>query len=536
VARPPPGVTVFANRGLGGVGLLLPIEDDDDDAFTFTAQFTKPLGQRLGIDVLSCRADSSKLVVQNVAKGAAVDTWNINNHREHNLRPGDYIINVNGTGDFSQMMEELRMASELRISVLRRKVSGLTTLEHLQQPVGDTAATAPKAKAGKGKQVVGQGAPPVAIEGGGLAQTLALHNTPAPGEADPRVPSRGLPNTLPEHYKARLGMGEDTKTPPGLAANSRAPLDVADESLGDEPFCFEVYVDKPTGMKLGIEVMLVTGNRVGGLVVDGISPGGCVDAWNRQSQPPYQVQSGDFIVQVNGIGRSHAFSKLAEEFAKDRPSVSFTVQRGPREILEQLRVKQRQVATASPQALGVTQQTGAGGPRRAAQAAAATAAAAAVDLGLVPAPGLATAGVAPWAAAVQAAAAASFAAAKSVQPVPKQGGLAKAMAGVQPPQAPGVAYMPLPVGPVPADPAEHQAKAAVAAEDADVDAPSSVADTTNVEDQLQIAKLFERMLLLDDGDYARLLRAALKERPWLQAPIEKALEQWKTRGSGQRPS
>jgi len=91
---------------------------------------------------------------------------------------------------------------------------------------------------------------------------------------------------------------------------------------------FEVELDKPVGAKLGIDVMLVSGNGQRGLVVGSVLEGGCVDLWNRCHEPPNQVQRNDYIVQVNNIGAENGLTKMAEEFATDRCICRFTIQRG----------------------------------------------------------------------------------------------------------------------------------------------------------------------------------------------------------------
>merc|ERR1719401_187019 len=76
--------------------------------------------------------------------------------------------------------------------------------------------------------------------------------------------------------------------------------------------------------------MLVTGNMAcEGLLVERISEGGCVDAWNQRSLLPRRVQPGDLILQVNGISQSP--SKMVQEFAcGDNSQIHFVVQRKTR--------------------------------------------------------------------------------------------------------------------------------------------------------------------------------------------------------------
>mmetsp|Transcript_70994 Transcript_70994/g.141004 ORF Transcript_70994/g.141004 Transcript_70994/m.141004 type:complete len:1027 (-) Transcript_70994:221-3301(-) len=96
---------------------------------------------------------------------------------------------------------------------------------------------------------------------------------------------------------------------------------------GNKPLTFDVEIEKEVGMRLGIDLMLLTTSGVNSFVVQHIAEGGCVDLWNQQSMPPYQVCPGDYIIQVNGFTVWDNFPRMAGELAPDCWQVCLTVQR-----------------------------------------------------------------------------------------------------------------------------------------------------------------------------------------------------------------
>lgn len=118
----------------------------------------------------------------------------------------------------------------------------------------------------------------------------------------------------------------DGGTPPVLASTD----------VGGQPVFFEVDLEKRTGEKLAVDVMLVMGNKVSGLVVERVDEGGCMHRWNTNSNSPYKVQSGDYIVQVNGVAGWQNLQRMAEELLGDKGHLRLVVQRSPQSTLQRV--------------------------------------------------------------------------------------------------------------------------------------------------------------------------------------------------------
>lgn len=275
---------------------------ENSGSFTFDVVLQKTDGARLGIDVLrNTVTDHGGLIVKRIIKGGIVDLWNESNPDSPSIRADDCIIAVNGvTADFQKMMEELRAKIELRTTVLRRgSIPNATSAAPATEPnvPGDGIVTGAPSPPGAPPQVapaISQGPAPKAEAMGPQSQRQA-----APC-ASPN------PNAGPE---TGIGMSPPEASQPMLR--------------------FDVELDKKSDRRFGIDVMLVTGSTVCGLVVERVLNGGCLDLWNQRSRPPYRVQAGDYIVQVNGLANWHSFARMADEFCRDRRQVRFTVQRGP---------------------------------------------------------------------------------------------------------------------------------------------------------------------------------------------------------------
>merc|ERR1712227_63128 len=97
---------------------------------------------------------------------------------------------------------------------------------------------------------------------------------------------------------------------------------------GSKPLCFDICLKTAVRKRVGMDVILVSGNQYSAFVIDSVQEGGRLDRWNQSSEPPYQAQTGDCIVQVNGVDSSQTLSKMAEEFAQEHQEVNFTVLRG----------------------------------------------------------------------------------------------------------------------------------------------------------------------------------------------------------------
>jgi len=90
---------------------------------------------------------------------------------------------------------------------------------------------------------------------------------------------------------------------------------------------FDVTIERERNSQLGINLMFLSSINVSGLVVQSLTEGGCMDLWNKRSSPPYVVQAGDWIVQVNGRTALEQFPQMADEFARQDCLIIFTVQR-----------------------------------------------------------------------------------------------------------------------------------------------------------------------------------------------------------------
>lgn len=274
-------------NSLGGRGDAAAQPESTAGQYTFKVTLHKPEGARLGVDVLPSKVTGiggfGGLTVKRISPGGVVEAWNLANRESYQVKAGDNIVQVNGVmSEFAQMMEELRMQKDLRIVVLRR-------------PGAQTGPPAPPAMPA-------------------LADTA--FNTPGPPSRDARGPG---PGALPSSGLAQALAGAGSV--PNNAGNMGGP------DSDRELMRFDVELEKAPGTRMGIDVMLVTGNGLYGLVVERVAEGGAVDLWNKRSRTPYRVRLGDCIVQVNGIGNWDNLAKMAEEFTRDCRHVRFTVQR-----------------------------------------------------------------------------------------------------------------------------------------------------------------------------------------------------------------
>lgn len=265
---------------------------------TFEALLYKPPGAHLGIDVLTYK-EFPGLSVQRISKGGVVDAWNSTSEEPFIIHPGDAILRVNGImNDAGLMMEELRARTDLHITVAPKAAPTITTGS---SAVRGQVSSQPDWRKTAGTHRNDSSSPP---------------NAP-PGQAAVVAPrwARNFAEAKPQndqHFEAQLSGSE------------------AAGAGGDgQYFVFEVEIEKPPGAKMGIDVMLVTGHGLCGLVVEKVNEGGCVDLWNKQSEYPRLVQPGDCIVSANGISSWKDLARTAEEFASDAPRIRFTLQRSP---------------------------------------------------------------------------------------------------------------------------------------------------------------------------------------------------------------
>eukprot|EP00747_Dinoflagellata_sp_TGD_P165536 gnl/TRDRNA2_/TRDRNA2_186923_c0_seq1.p1 gnl/TRDRNA2_/TRDRNA2_186923_c0~~gnl/TRDRNA2_/TRDRNA2_186923_c0_seq1.p1 ORF type:complete len:663 (-),score=97.78 gnl/TRDRNA2_/TRDRNA2_186923_c0_seq1:14-2002(-) len=255
-----------------------PASAAQESQFSFEVKLQKPDGASLGIDVLPVTLrDVRGLALKQISRGGLIDTWNHAHNQGPNVCPGDCIVRVNSImGDFMPMMEELKTGRDLTITVLR----GAQMMPvHLSTP----ASAAPTAGG-------------VPVPGASLARSGA-----EVGPSQQRV--------MPMQHHA---------------AGQLTP--------GEERIRFSVNLEKKAGTRVGLDVMLFTGNGLYGLVIERVAEGGCIDEWNKMSQDPYRVQVGDCIVQIGDCpvetsGASTAV--LAKELSPESTKVSFVVQRNP---------------------------------------------------------------------------------------------------------------------------------------------------------------------------------------------------------------
>lgn len=274
----PPPTQPLEILGLHGGGASTKPGPEMDGDYSFDVLLVKPDGARLGVDVLPAKlGDLGGLAVKRIAKGGVVDAWNQMNHEPLRFRVGDLIVAVNDlSNDLTLMMGELRAQNELRLVVHR--TFGTAQLEAVD--------------AGQALQGASRVGPPA---------RPALVDAPAPPET-------------------RLG----TRPVSGVAL----PMDLMTLSTAN-PISFQVEFDKHAGARLGVDVMLVSSAAFSGLVVERIGEAGCLELWNQGSRPPYRVQRGDYIVQVNGIASWQDVSMMARELARASGRLRLTVQRGP---------------------------------------------------------------------------------------------------------------------------------------------------------------------------------------------------------------
>jgi len=336
--QPPSGCTADVPSG----GSLQALPDSPSGSvtgqFTFEVVLLKPSGTRLGIDVCPVRLlGPVGLSVKRISQDSVVADWNASCQEELAIRVGDCIISVNGIAlEYKSMMEEMRYQQELRIVILRRSAD-------FEEPPGFTGTALASVAGCRTAPALANGALPV--QGGAR---LAL-----PGAAGARGDASGAPlaPAVPSRSSAegaRDGvLVQEMSVPTDAAAQCPVPRSLGgsvDGGVGDGQLLrFDVELRKDTGVRLGLNVMLVTGGGISGLVVECVSEGGCVDLWNKRSQLPRRVLPNDYIVQVNGMKSWHNLARMAEEFARDCRHVTFTVQRGAHRVLQHEAV-QRQLA------------------------------------------------------------------------------------------------------------------------------------------------------------------------------------------------
>ena len=260
------------------------------EGFTFEVTLHKPYGAYLGIDMLPA-PEVACLMVKQVFQGGVVFAWNSQcEGNAFTIQPGDYIVRVNSVfSDIKAMMEEMRAKSELLVTLMRRRTS---------EAAGSamSTSTASRKLGGKG---------------------FASRSVPMPD-------ALSMPSSRLQQLGGASEMDYSTGTPWQEESQS---LRGQPPALPGQPFTFQVDIEKPLGRKLGVDVMLITGQGSCGLLVGQVAPGSYVDQWNKRNQWPLQIQKGDLIVAANGINAWTSLPRMAQEFDVDVQRVCFTVQR-----------------------------------------------------------------------------------------------------------------------------------------------------------------------------------------------------------------
>eukprot|EP00450_Noctiluca_scintillans_P004406 CAMPEP_0194487638 /NCGR_PEP_ID=MMETSP0253-20130528/7856_1 /TAXON_ID=2966 /ORGANISM="Noctiluca scintillans" /LENGTH=702 /DNA_ID=CAMNT_0039327889 /DNA_START=63 /DNA_END=2168 /DNA_ORIENTATION=- len=289
-------------------------------------------GMRLGIDVLpvnlapslNCRG----LNIQKVTSNGAVAMWNVSQGPGRSIKPEDCIINLNNiVDDIAAMMKELQTRREFKLEILRQggalaqphDVRAITIgpKQPPERPWFQRDATEPQSRP--------QTIPPKSA-GCALSHPVGAKMGPPPRRSGMEIPEPSA-EPLAEADLCDLPAlaGADDGHMSMHSLQSRRP------SAKGQQLTFDV--EKPVGVRLGIDVMLVTGSSLCGLIVERVTPGGCVAEWNKRSSSRRRVQPGDYIIQVNGIGSWHNVGRMAEELRSESRYARFTVQRGVRKHL-----------------------------------------------------------------------------------------------------------------------------------------------------------------------------------------------------------
>lgn len=129
-AVPPASQLAMARRGKGhgGDGQARRQGQGSDQPLTFEVELDRASGTRLGIDVMFVTGSGlCGLIVERVAEGGAVESWNQRSRPPYRVQAGDYIISVNGRvsgfghwQDLNRMSEEFARGSrQVRFTVQR---------------------------------------------------------------------------------------------------------------------------------------------------------------------------------------------------------------------------------------------------------------------------------------------------------------------------------------------------------------------------------------------------------------------------------
>jgi len=286
--------------------------------FSFQVELRKKPRQRLGVDVV---LRDCGLVVERVNKGGIVESWNLTSKDPERIRPGDLVVEVNGSDDNTKLASLLWMAGDVKFTVWRSETGTqppvssksdpqVTGLDSPLSPVQSQAAQIAKAKQqippaqlkkavplvviakDKGQAPKGKGAPfaPVVLLGNGRKAGGPVGvNGGFPPAPPIRAPGdyAGLPGVIPANSTAVS------------AAHGPAWDAQGYNAIPQDHVYFEIILKKTVGGRLGINVVSQTIPPNAGFIVTRIHPG-CVDDWNRIADEHTRVIPGDSIVTVDG--------------------------------------------------------------------------------------------------------------------------------------------------------------------------------------------------------------------------------------------
>jgi len=338
---------------------------ESNGTFSFDVDIQKQPGTRLGMEAVFVSSPNGfGLVVERVNVGGALEAWNRRSREPQRVKPGDFIVGVNGIeGDISSLAEELRSGRAVKMTVQRSPDDESKQWTKLQSSTAgpNKRSGGPHGSLQVSLDQMGPPTPPTASSGSGTGPGSTVLS-----RAGAMAPYLGMPGMLgdgpatqaqqqwlyakaqaqcaqvPSHWggsgPSQDGLGESSSSgpgrpPPPMGLLNPSTLATAPKKGGLSPgtmpsslagdggvlenhrgspgqdFSFEVVLVKPEGAKLGIDIQqanLPEGNQLPGLRVKHISPGGVVEGWNHKSDPPFKIRAGDRIVRVNNITRDYA--------------------------------------------------------------------------------------------------------------------------------------------------------------------------------------------------------------------------------------
>jgi len=301
---------------------------------TFEVEWRKPPGARLGIDVVLVSSPTGcGLVVENVNEGGVVDAWNRCSREPLRIRPGDFIVRVNGIeNDISALAAELKSVKDVRILVQRGGADDAPqTWKDVQasilnqrggaagcgqeQPSGQMGQQALPPGVASARQTMGSGAPQ---QENMLQMVSDYYENPRRTQTQRSGGMEG----------AGCGNGDSNGDPVVHPCGSITSALTSDQGGGQ--YTFDIALQKPDGGRLGIDVLPNNITAHGGLLVKRISKGGIVDQWNESSRNNlFCVRPDDCIIRVNSIMAD--FPQMMEELRSRRELRVTVLRRTPNE-------------------------------------------------------------------------------------------------------------------------------------------------------------------------------------------------------------